>query len=56
MRFLALNEALELYRGIVSRTGGSFGIRDLAALESSLAHPRATFAGEDLYPTIVEKA
>ena len=32
------------------------GIRDLGALESAVAQPRMTFSGEDLYPTIVEKA
>lgn len=32
------------------------GIRDLGALESALAQPRMTFGGEDLYPTLVEKA
>ena len=32
------------------------GIRDLGALESAIAQPRMTFAGEDLYPTIVDKA
>ena len=26
------------------------------ALESALAQPRMTFGGEDLYPTLVEKA
>jgi death-on-curing protein len=28
----------------------------VGALESALAQPRATFSGEDLYPTNVEKA
>ena len=32
------------------------GIRDLGALESALAQPRATFDSVDLYPTIVDKA
>jgi death on curing protein len=32
------------------------GIRDLGALESAIAQPRMTFGGEDLYPTIVDKA
>lgn len=56
MRYLSLNEALEIYRKIIRQSGGSFGIRDLHALESSLAQPRATFGGEDLYPTVTEKA
>jgi len=32
------------------------GIRDIGALESAVAQPRMTFNGEELYPTIVEKA
>ncbi len=31
-------------------------MRDLAALESALAMPRATFEGERLHPTVVEQA
>ena len=62
MRFLTLNEVLELYRRVMEQShrdfqsGGSVGIRDLSALESALAQPRMTFGGEELYPTIVEKA
>jgi death-on-curing family protein len=32
------------------------GVFNLPALESTLAQPRMTFAGADLYPTLVEKA
>ena len=32
------------------------GVLNLPALESTLAQPRMTFAGADLYPTLVEKA
>lgn len=40
----------------MGQTGGLMGIRDLNALESALAQPRATFGGVDLYPTAVDKA
>ena len=56
MRYLTLNEVLELHRRLIERYGGSAGIHDLGALESALAQPRMTFGGEELYPTIVEKA
>ena len=36
--------------------GGASGIRDLGALESALAQPRQSFAGQDLYPDITSKA
>ena len=56
MRYLSLTEVLIIYRRIIAQTGGSLGIRDFNALESALAQPRATYGGEDLYPTIVDKA
>jgi death-on-curing protein len=56
MRHLNLNELLELHCRLIELHGGSAGIRSLEALESALAQPRMTFGGEDLYPTIVEKA
>ena len=56
MRYLTLNEVFELHHYLIEQYGGSEGIRDLGALESALAQPRMTFGGEDLYPTIVEKA
>ena len=56
MRYLALHEVLELYRRIMEQSGGAAGVRDLNALESALAQPRITFGGQELYPTIVEKA
>ena len=55
MRYLTLNEILELYRRVMEQSGGSAGIRDLAALESALAQPRMTFGREELYPAIAEK-
>jgi death-on-curing protein len=40
----------------MAQSGGAAGIRDLNALESVLAQPRATYDGEDLYPTLAAKA
>lgn len=56
MRYLTLNEVLELYRRIMEQSGGSVGIHDLGALESALAQPRVMFGGEELYLTVFEKA
>lgn len=56
MRYLELKEVLALHEAIIQRTGGMAGLRDRGALESALAQPRLTFSGEELYPTIVEKA
>jgi death-on-curing protein len=56
MRHLSLAEVIELHRRLIAESGGASGIRDLGSLESALAQPRMTFGGQDLYPTIVDKA
>lgn len=55
-RFLSLAEVLDLYSRVLVAGGGASAIRDLGALESALAQPRATFADDDLYPSLAEKA
>ena len=56
MRYLTVGEVLEIYSQVMEQSGGGVGIHDLGALESAVAQPRMTFNGEELYPTIVEKA
>ena len=56
MRYLSLAEVLALHQRVVAQTGGAQGVRDLGALESAVAQPRATFGGTDLYATVAEKA
>lgn len=56
MRYLSFAEVVELHQLVIEQSGGSFGIRDQAALESSVAQPRQTFAGSDLYVGVVTKA
>ncbi len=56
MRYLTLGEVVALHRAIIDTSGGASGVRDLAALESALAQPRASFAGSDLHPSIAAKA
>jgi death on curing protein len=56
MRYLTLHEVLEAHERILQQSGGKPGVLNLGALESALAQPRMTFDGQDLYPTLVEKA
>ena len=56
MRSLSLGEIVGLHQALLDQTGGATGIRNLGGLESALTQPRATFDGEDLHPTIVQKA
>jgi death on curing protein len=56
MRYLSLEEVIALYNQVVVQSGGSSGLRDRGAVESAVAQPEMSFGGEELYPTIVEKA
>ena len=56
MRYLSLAEVLVLHEQIVAQSGGASGLRDLGALQSAVAQPRATFDGVDLYPSLADKA
>jgi death-on-curing protein len=56
MRYLSLGEIVALHQAVLNQTGGATGIRDLGALESALAQPRATFGGEDLHTDLIQKA
>ena len=55
-RYLTLEEVLELHRLTLEQSGGLGGVRDLGGLESALAQPQMAFGGQDLYPTLAEKA
>ncbi len=56
MRYLTLEELLRLYERLMQRTGGSAGIRDRGGIESALAQPQITFGGDDLSPSLADKA
>jgi death-on-curing protein len=54
--FLTLDEALAIHAHQIARYGGALGVRDRGLLESALAMPSATFAGEYLHPSLPEQA
>ncbi len=56
MRLLTVDEILTLQRVLIDKYGGLHGVRDLGLVSSAVAQPHASFAGEELYPTLVEKA
>jgi death-on-curing protein len=53
---ILIEDILILHSKSIKDFGGSHGVRDLGLLESALARPFQTFEGEDLYPTIFQKA
>lgn len=50
------NQILLLYKLMTDATGGTIGIRENSLLESALDAPFQTFGGNELYPSIIEKA
>ena len=56
MRYLGIGQVVDLHLRVMEATGGALGIRDLGALESALAQPKAAFGSRDLHRTLLEKA
>ncbi|MEM1326033.1 MAG: type II toxin-antitoxin system death-on-curing family toxin [Bacteroidota bacterium] len=51
-----LHLALRIHSILIKQYGGSAGVRDLNSVESAINRPYSTFGGNDLYPTVIEKA
>jgi death-on-curing protein len=56
IRYLTENEVLELHEEGILLYGGSPGVRSYELIDSALAQPQATFGGQDLFPTVIDKA
>jgi death-on-curing protein len=56
IRYLTVEEVLELHRLALAQSGGLGGVLDLGGLDSALAQPKMTFGGQELFPTLAGKA
>ena len=56
IQYLLLEHMIAIHDTLIGEFGGSFGLRDLHLLESAIAQPTHSFGGQDLYPTLYEKA
>lgn len=56
MIILTVEEIIEIHDKLTIATGGSPGLRDMGLLESAVLSNSQTFDGEDIYPTVIEKA
>ncbi len=54
--FISTDEVLAIHANLIRRYGGLSGVRDRGLLESALARPFQSFNGEDLYPSLEQKA
>jgi death on curing protein len=55
-QYVEIDEVYEIHEAIIKRAGTKASVRDFALLHSAVERPKATFNGEDLYPTIFLKA
>ena len=56
MKILSKRQILMLHTALIAQTGGIDGVRDEGLLDSAIDAPFQTFAEQDLYPTVLEKA
>ncbi|NPA25070.1 MAG: type II toxin-antitoxin system death-on-curing family toxin [Deltaproteobacteria bacterium] len=54
--FLSVDVVLQIHARVVEEFGGDSGLRDRGLLESAVAMPQSTFAGEFLHVSVAEKA
>ena len=50
------DDVCAIHSAAIARFGGLDGVRDEGMLASALAQPFQTFGGEELYPSVGEKA
>lgn len=55
MRYLSVENIIQIHFEVIEEIGGSHGLRDLGLLESAVARPRAAFGRKDLYPNLFLK-
>ena len=56
MKMLSKRQILLLHSMLVAQSGGMDGLRDEGLLDAAINMPLQTFGGQELYPTILEKA
>ena len=56
MKLLSRRQILMLHSMLIAQSGGMDGLRDEGLLGSAVNTPLQAFGGQELYPTILEKA
>lgn len=55
MKYVSVQEVIMLQEKLISRFGGSYGIREINLLKSSVENVFQTFEKEDLYTDVLDK-
>lgn len=56
IKYLTIEQILRLHDALIEKFGGLSGIRDSNLLLSGIESPKMAMFGEDLYPSIYDKA
>lgn len=56
IKYLSLEQVLEMHDAFIEKFGGLQGIRDMNLLLSAIETPKAAMFGNDLYPSVYNKA
>lgn len=54
--FLTFEQAITIHDDQIERYGGKHGIARIELLESAIMRPQTTFGGQQLYPSLFDKA
>lgn len=55
-RFVDIDQVYLIHRAIIRRAKTQAAVRDFALLHGAVERPKATYGGQDLYPTLMLKA
>ena len=53
---ISLDQVVKFHSIAIEKHGGEYGLRDEGLLDSAISAPFQTFMGDDLFPTLFEKA
>ena len=56
MKVLSKHQIRRLHTALMAQSGGIDGLRDEGLLDSAVNPPLQTFGGQELYPSLLEKA
>lgn len=56
VNYSEIDEIIAIHDSVIKQTGGKKGILSFSLLHSAIERPKVTFGGNDLYPTVYEKA
>jgi death-on-curing protein len=56
VNYLTVEEVVRLQEMVIAQSGGLPGVKNRGLVESAVALPKQSFGGNELYPSVAEKA